>query len=109
MLVEIAYAPDRRLASVPAFARGGIRVTSNIRRKLFEHRAAVLHSCLMALALFGSMAAMAQAAPATLYPVGMTQLESVAPAEGGRPLDLMLIYPAAPPAGALPVKIPLAA
>jgi predicted dienelactone hydrolase len=30
------------------------------------------------------------------YPVGMTQLEYTDPSEGGRPLDLMLIYPAAP-------------
>ena len=39
----------------------------------------------------------------------MTQLEFVDPAEGGRPLDLMLIYPAAPAQGAVPYKIFLAA
>ena len=39
------------------------------------------------------------------YPVGMTQLEYVDPSEGGRPLDLMLIYPAAPAATAVPFKI----
>jgi predicted dienelactone hydrolase len=39
------------------------------------------------------------------YPVGMAQLEHVDPSEGGRPLDLMLIYPAAPAATALPFKI----
>jgi predicted dienelactone hydrolase len=42
------------------------------------------------------------------YPVGMTQLEYVDPAEGGRPLNLMLIYPAAPAATAVPFKIFLA-
>jgi predicted dienelactone hydrolase len=53
--------------------------------------------------------AMAQAAlPATLYPVGMTQIEFIDPAEGGRPLDLMLIYPAAPAADAVPFEIFLA-
>jgi predicted dienelactone hydrolase len=53
--------------------------------------------------------AMAKSAlPTALYPVGMTQLEFVDPAEGGRPLDLMLIYPAAPAAGAVPFKIFLA-
>jgi predicted dienelactone hydrolase len=35
----------------------------------------------------------------------MTQLEYVDPSEGGRPLNLMLIYPAAPTATALPFKI----
>ena len=34
--------------------------------------------------------------PSPSYPVGMTQLEFVDPVEGGRPLNLMLIYPAAP-------------
>jgi hypothetical protein len=39
------------------------------------------------------------------YPVRMTQLEYVDPSEGGRPLNLMLIYPAAPTAAAAPFKI----
>ena len=43
--------------------------------------------------------------PAASYPVGMTQLEYVDPSEGGRPLNLMLIYPAAPAATAVPFKI----
>jgi predicted dienelactone hydrolase len=43
--------------------------------------------------------------PAALYPVGMTQVEYVDPADGGRPLNFMLIYPAAPDSGATPVKI----
>jgi predicted dienelactone hydrolase len=34
--------------------------------------------------------------PATLYRVGMTQVEFSDPAAGGRPLNFMLIYPAAP-------------
>ncbi len=38
----------------------------------------------------------------------MMQVAFVDPAEGGRPLDLMLIYPAAPAAGAIPFKIVLA-
>jgi predicted dienelactone hydrolase len=46
--------------------------------------------------------------PSSLYPVGMTQVEFADPAEGGRPLDLMLIYPAAPAATAVPFKIFLA-
>jgi predicted dienelactone hydrolase len=46
--------------------------------------------------------------PNALYPVGMTQVEYVDPANGGRPLNYMLIYPAAPDAGATPVKIFLA-
>jgi hypothetical protein len=35
----------------------------------------------------------------------MTQVEYVDPADGGRPLDYMLIYPAAPDSGAVPFKI----
>ena len=46
--------------------------------------------------------------PTTRYPVGMTQLEFVDPADGGRPLNIMLIYPAAPATGAVPYKIFLA-
>ncbi|MGH6736413.1 MAG: alpha/beta hydrolase family protein [Methyloceanibacter sp.] len=42
--------------------------------------------------------------PAALYPVGMTQVEYVDPADGRR-LDYMLIYPAAPEPGATPVKL----
>jgi predicted dienelactone hydrolase len=43
--------------------------------------------------------------PATLYQVGMTQLEFSDPAAGGRPLNFMLIYPATPEPGARPFKI----
>lgn len=39
------------------------------------------------------------------YPVGMTQLEYVDPSDGGRPLNLMLIYPATPAATAVPLNI----
>jgi hypothetical protein len=34
-----------------------------------------------------------------LYPVGVTQLEYVDPSDRGRPLNLMLVYPAAPVTG----------
>jgi predicted dienelactone hydrolase len=43
--------------------------------------------------------------PTALYPVGMTQVEYVDPADGGRPLNYMVIYPAAPDINATPVKI----
>ena len=46
--------------------------------------------------------------PAGPYRVGMTQIEYFEPAKGGRPLDLMLMYPAAPAATAVPFKIFLA-
>jgi predicted dienelactone hydrolase len=50
--------------------------------------------------------AIAQAVlPTALFPVGMTQVEYVDPADGARPLDYMLIYPAAPASGATPFKI----
>jgi predicted dienelactone hydrolase len=42
------------------------------------------------------------------YAVGVTQLEYVDPSEGGRPLNLMLIYPAVPATTAVPFKIFLA-
>jgi predicted dienelactone hydrolase len=45
------------------------------------------------------------ALPTTLYPVGMTQVEYVDPADGGRPLNYMLIYPAAPDKAATPFKV----
>src|SRR5262245_38701194 len=50
--------------------------------------------------------ALAQAVlPTTLYPVGMTQVEYIDPADGGRPLNYMLIYPAAPDSAAAPFKV----
>ena len=48
------------------------------------------------------------AMPSALYPVGMTQLEFVDHADGGRSLDVMLFYPAAPAAAAVHFKIFLA-
>lgn len=45
--------------------------------------------------------------PTALYPVGMVMVEYVDPADGGRPLDYMLIYPAAPAPGAAPFKVSL--
>lgn len=46
---------------------------------------------------------------AAAYPVGMRQLEYIDPSEGGRPLDLMMIYPAAPVTATAPFKIFMAA
>jgi predicted dienelactone hydrolase len=46
--------------------------------------------------------------PSVPYPVGMTQVEFVDSADGGRPLDFMLIYPATPDRGAIPFKMFLA-
>ncbi len=43
--------------------------------------------------------------PTALYPVGMVMVEYVDPADGGRPLNYMLIYPAAPAPGAAPFKV----
>lgn len=43
--------------------------------------------------------------PNTRYPVGMTQIEYIDPSDGGRSLNYMLIYPAAPQASATPFKI----
>src|SRR3954468_3911346 len=47
--------------------------------------------------------------PNTLYPVGMTQVEYIDPAQGSRPLDYMLIYPAAADGAAAPFKVFLSA
>jgi predicted dienelactone hydrolase len=46
---------------------------------------------------------------ATAYSVGMTQVEYVDPADGGRSLNYMLIYPAAPDVTGNPFKIFLSA
>src|SRR5262245_36373580 len=43
--------------------------------------------------------------PAITYSVGMTQVEYVDPTDGGRPLNYMLIYPAAPGVTGTPFKI----
>lgn len=45
------------------------------------------------------------ALPATSYPVGMTQIEYSDPTQGDRPLNYMLIYPAAPDIAATPFKV----
>ena len=59
--------------------------------------------------LAGPASAFAQSVlPSASYPVGMTQVEFVDSADGGRPLDFMLIYPAAPATGAIPFKLFLA-
>ena len=53
-----------------------------------------------------STCALAQAVlPTTLYHVGMTQVEYFDPADGDRPLNYMLIYPAAPDSAAVPFKV----
>ena len=43
--------------------------------------------------------------PTTSYPVGMTQIEYSDPTQGDRPLNYMLIYPAAPDIAATPFKL----
>ena len=43
--------------------------------------------------------------PTTSYPVGMTQIEYSDPTQGDRPLNYMLIYPAAPDIAATPFKV----
>jgi predicted dienelactone hydrolase len=61
-------------------------------------------------AMLGNLNAVAQTAPPTAtYPVGMTQVEFIDPADGGRPLDYLLVYPAVPDSAATPYKVPLAA
>jgi predicted dienelactone hydrolase len=59
-------------------------------------RAAVCFAIYCRLAAWPALALAEDALRAAPYPVGMTQLEYVDPAAGGRPLNLMLIYPAAP-------------
>ena len=50
--------------------------------------------------------ALAQAGLSTaLQPAGMTQVEFIDPAEGERPLNYLLIYPAAPDNAAVPYKV----
>lgn len=49
-----------------------------------------------------------RALPTTLSKVGMIQVEYIDPAEGGRPVDYMLIYPAEPDPAATPFKILMA-
>jgi predicted dienelactone hydrolase len=57
------------------------------------------------LALWPVSAIAQSVLPAAVSPVGMTQVEFIDPAEGGRPLDYMLIYPAAPESTAAPYKV----
>ena len=57
------------------------------------------------LAAWATFAFGEPALPTALYPVGVTQMEYVDPAGGGRSLNYMLIYPAAPDASATPFKI----
>ena len=62
---------------------------------------AIVASC---LAVWPGRPAAQDVLPAALQPVGMTQVEHHDPADG-RALNYMLIYPAAPEAGAEPVHI----
>lgn len=67
--------------------------------------------CLGMCSAFLAWPAVAQAQDVlrtALYPVGMTQIEFVDPADHARSLNLLLIYPAAPAAAAVPFKIFLA-
>lgn len=57
------------------------------------------------LAVYPVSAAAQSAPPTARYSAGMTQVEFADPAEGGRPLDYMLIYPATPGRGAVPFNI----
>jgi len=60
----------------------------------------------IALCGFAASTALAQGIlPNTRYPVGMTQVEYIDSANSGRPLNYMLIYPAAPQASATLFKI----
>src|ERR1700704_5821238 len=43
--------------------------------------------------------------PSAPYPVGMTQVEFIDSADGGRPLDFMLVYPAALDRRDIPYKM----
>jgi predicted dienelactone hydrolase len=54
---------------------------------------------------YGHRALAAEGLPATLYQVGMTQVEFSDPAGGGRPLNYLLIYPAKPAQTASPFHI----
>ncbi len=61
----------------------------------------------LALALAAGLAPSAEAEVAPSYRAGMTQLEFRDPADG-RPLDMLLVYPAAPEEAAAPTRLPLA-
>jgi predicted dienelactone hydrolase len=60
---------------------------------------------LCGLVTWSAYAAEQAVLPSTLYPVGMAQVEYVDPADGGRLLNYMLIYPAAPDKAATPFKV----
>ena len=94
---QVANREDREMRSVclerPGFTR-------------FVFRIPVWFIVLYCTLVTWSACALDQAVlPTTPYPVGMRQVEYVDPAGGGRPLDYMLIYPAAPEAAATPFKL----
>jgi predicted dienelactone hydrolase len=73
-----------------------------------------LHGAILSVVLCAGAAAQGRAPepqllPQALYPVGMTQIEYADPTEHDRVLNLLLVYPAAPAAGAVPFKIYLSA
>ena len=57
------------------------------------------------LAAWPAQAVAQDVLPAARYRVGMTQVEYADKADGGRPLNYMLIYPATPDTAATPLKI----
>jgi predicted dienelactone hydrolase len=63
----------------------------------------------LALMLWSTYASAQDVLPTALYSVGVTQVEFIDPTDGGRPLDFMLIYPAAPDGAAAPFKVFLSA
>src|ERR1700761_5214507 len=68
-------------------------------------RAALLIAAVFVCALYDGNARAQAILPTALYKVGMTQVEFTDPAEGGRPLNFILIYPAVPDNAAKPFHI----
>src|SRR5690606_18721403 len=78
-------------------------MVNSVTRLLAGFAVATLGAC--GLAALPSGARAQEPLPLGPYPVGMTQVEYLDPADGGRPLNYMLLYPAAPDPAAAPVKI----
>ena len=76
--------------------------------RLFHYPIFLLSIMWCGLVLWPASAFAQAVLPNAVYPVGLTQVEFIDPADGGRPLDYMLIYPAAPDSVATPYKILLA-
>ena len=73
-------------------------------RLLFSIPAWVVVMC-GSLVTWSAYAVDQAALPTTSYPVGMTQIEYSDPTQGDRPLNYMLIYPAASDIAATPFKV----